>query len=339
MPTSAERRLPDWQRAYPGSVLSGRLREAPEHFQVDEIADFSPTGDGEHDLLHIEKRGANTAWVARELARFARVAARDVGYCGLKDRHAVTTQWFSVRRGRAVDWREVDIPGVRLLESTSHRRKLRRGAHRANRFRIFVAGASGEPAALERRIDEIRKGGVPNYFGPQRFGRDGANLDLADAAFAGRRLSRSDRSHALSAARAFLFNEILEARVCAGNWNAALDGEALNLDGSNSYFLSRQEPDIEARIRRFDLHPTAALWGAGEPASTGAAGAFDREAAVRHETLARGLAAAGLRQERRATRLRVAELEFETGDDGVWVTFELRSGAFATAVLREIVAP
>ena len=107
-------------------------------FDVTEDLGFDLSDDGEHDFLWIEKRDANTAWVARQLARHAGVSARDVGYAGLKDRQAVTTQWFSIHLpGRSdPDWAALDEPQIQVLECTRNRRKLRRGVHRANRFRL-----------------------------------------------------------------------------------------------------------------------------------------------------------------------------------------------------------
>ena len=195
--------LPDWQRAFGEPVASCHIRKANADFQVSEQLGFELSGDGEHDYLQIEKDGANTAWVARGLAKHAGIAASDVGFAGLKDRHAVTKQWFSVRRpaGNKADWMKLDLTGVRVLQEGRHRRKLRRGAHAGNRFRVALRNLTETRGGLRERLAEIRDAGVPNYFGEQRFGRDGGNLGLAGDLFAGRRLSRGKRGMALSAAR------------------------------------------------------------------------------------------------------------------------------------------
>ncbi|MDH3550923.1 MAG: tRNA pseudouridine(13) synthase TruD, partial [Gammaproteobacteria bacterium] len=184
--------LPDWARAFGAPLFSATMRTTPQDFQVIEELGFEFTGDGEHDYLWIEKIGANTEWVARQLARFADVPARDVGYAGLKDRHAVTRQWFSVPRWNASDWDALEVEGVNVLDVQRHNRKLRRGAHKANRFHLVLRGDGlhKHADAIEKRVQVIREQGVPNYFGEQRFGRHGNNVSLADAWASGKRLPR-----------------------------------------------------------------------------------------------------------------------------------------------------
>ena len=174
--------LPDWARAYAsvppdGSapLFTARIRTTPADFQVTEKLGFEFTGDGEHDYLWIEKTGTNTEWLARQLARFADVPARDIGYAGLKDRHAVPRQWFSVPRWHSPNWRELDVDGVKLLDVQRHSKKLRRGAHKSNAFEIVLRGndVARYAVAIKQRIQMIREKGVPNYFGEQRFGRGG----------------------------------------------------------------------------------------------------------------------------------------------------------------------
>ena len=200
--------MPDWARAHGETSFAGSIRERPEDFVVDEVLGFEPSGDGEHDLVKVRKTSANTAWVARQLASFAGIPARDVGYCGLKDRHAVTTQWFSVRRIGSNDWDAFEAEGVEILGAEPHRRKLRRGAHRGNAVRIVLRSTGDQPApsAVDERLRRIEQAGIPNYFGEQRFGRGGTNIHTAERLFAGQRMKRDQRSMALSAARSFLFN-------------------------------------------------------------------------------------------------------------------------------------
>ncbi len=200
---AANNPLPDWQRAFGGPVFQGLIKQSPSDFQVTEVLGFAPSGDGEHDFLWIEKAGANTVWVARSLARYAGVADRDVGYAGLKDRHALTRQWFSVRRpsGDGTDWQSYEQSGVRILDVSRNQRKLKRGANIANQFRIAIHSACNDQEAMSKRLEQIRCNGVPNYFGEQRFGRDGGNMRLVNDLFAGKRLKRDKRSIALSTAR------------------------------------------------------------------------------------------------------------------------------------------
>jgi len=324
-------RLPDWRRAFGGPPGRARLREQPEDFRVTEILDLELAGEGEHDWLSVEKRGANTAWVASRLARHAGVPRRDVGYAGLKDRHAVTRQWFSVRRpaARAPDWSAFRAEGVTLLETARHRRKLRRGAHRGNRFAIRLAGWRGDPAPV---LSRIAGEGVPNYFGEQRFGRDAGNLVLARALLAGERLRREARSHALSAARSFVFNAVLDRRVAEGSWNRLLEDEVVMLEGTHSHFVAgRPDAALEERCARLDVHPSGPLPGRG--AAPGPAPEREVLASV-------AAVVAGLERfadaDRRALRLRVANLRWALSGDSIELEFDLPAGAFATAVLREI---
>jgi tRNA pseudouridine13 synthase len=316
------------------------LRAQPADFEVEEVLGFEADGSGEHVLLRVEKTGANTEWVARQLARAAGVAPMAVGYAGLKDRHAVTRQAFTVQlAGRpAPDWRALRIEGVEVLSAARHSRKLRRGAHRANRFVIRLREVEADRAEVERRLEQVARRGVPNYFGEQRFGRDGGNLALAEALFAGRRLPREQRSIALSAARSALFNAVLARRVVEGNWDQGLDGDVWMIDGTQSIFGPEAwSEELAQRVATGAIHPTGPMWGRGELRSAGAAGELERAVAEAHAALARGLAGAGLAQERRALRLRVRELRHAWhAPDLLELAFTLDRGAFATSVLREL---
>ncbi|MEO8012151.1 MAG: tRNA pseudouridine(13) synthase TruD, partial [Dokdonella sp.] len=202
-------------RAHGGPVLTGVMRTCAEDFQVVEQLGFEPEGFGEHVFLEIEKRDANTEWVARSLASALKIAPVAIGYSGLKDRHALTRQTFSVHLpGKAdPDWSTIMIEGVRVVSAIRHPRKLKRGSHAGNRFVIVLRDVAGDRDTSERIAESIRRSGLPNYFGEQRFGRNGDNLRLAERLFAGARLGRSERGFALSAARALVFNEVLTRRV------------------------------------------------------------------------------------------------------------------------------
>lgn len=323
--------------------MAGRLREHPEDFRVDEIMGFEPDGEGEHLLLHVRKTGANTEWVARRLASHAGLPVSTVGYAGLKDKHAVTTQWFSVHVGLHLDpdWTLLDAQGVEVLEVHRHRRKLRRGALRGNRFRLRVRGLGGDLSLLEERLSLAGRLGVPNYFGAQRFGNREGNLYAVHALFTGeaKRVKRHLRGLWLSAARSQLFNQVLALRVEAGTWDRPLGGERLQLDGSHASFLAETPDDeVAGRCLAFDIHPSGPLWGAGEGLTRGEVAALEQEAINDFSVWTEGLAAAGLRQERRPLRLRVEGLGGRVTDDLLEIRFDLPAGAYATAVLRELVA-
>lgn len=329
--------MPDWARAYGEPLFTGRIRQRPEDFLVDEQLGFEPSGDGEHDLVLVRKTSANTAWVARRLASFAGIPARDVGYCGLKDRHAITTQWFSVRRIGTNDWDAFEAEGVEVLDVQAHRRKLRRGSHRGNGFRIVLRADDDVPPvpAIEERLGDIERCGVPNYFGTQRFGRGGSNVELAERLFAGRRMKRDRQSIALSAARSFLFNAILDRRVHDGSWNRVRPGELVNLDGSRSVFMAGDE-NLDDRLAALDVHPTASLWGRNAPVAGGVAAELEREAVRKTATLVAGLERVGVDAGHRATRVRLQDFAWSASERVLALSFSLPSGAFATSVLREI---
>ena len=332
-------RLPDWQRAHGAPLFRARIKQSPADFEVTEELGFDLSDDGEHDFLWIEKRDANTAWVARQLARHAGVPAKDVGYAGLKDRHAVTRQWFSVRRpsGAGTDWEAIEIAGVRILATGRNRRKLRRGAHTGNAFRIIVRGADCPASQLEERLGRISVAGVPNYFGPQRFGRGGANLALARSLFAGKRMQRDRRGIALSAARSYLFNEVLSCRVAERTWDRAEAGDLVSLDGSASFFpVPSVADDVRTRIGNLDLHPTGPLWGRADTADDKALSEAEQQVAALHSELVDGLESAGVTMARRALRVAVRQLDWEQSGDDLSLGFRLPRGGFATAVLAEI---
>ncbi|TCZ85368.1 tRNA pseudouridine(13) synthase TruD [Lysobacter sp. N42] len=328
-------------RAHGDAVLAARFRERHEDFVVEEIAGFEPSGQGEHLLLTIEKRGLNTAEVARRLAAWAGVRDVAIGYAGLKDRHAVTRQRFSVHLpGRdAPDTASLEGEGLRVLSSARHSRKLPRGALAGNRFELLLREVQGDREAIAGRLEAISRDGVPNYFGEQRFGRAGDNVEQALAMFAGRRVRREERSLLLSAARSELFNRVLAARVAEGSWNTGLEGEVWMLDGRRSVFGPESPtPELQARCAGFDIHPTGPLWGRGEPRTQGGCRGLEDAilAAGDAPALRAGLEAAGLEQERRALRMRPAALAWQWEADGLRLAFELPPGAYATTVLAEL---
>ena len=341
-PLSRGERGVELPRAHGAPVLAACIRTHAEDFFVEEIAGFEPSGTGEHLLLTVEKRGMNTAFAAKTIAQWAGVDESAIGYAGLKDRHAVTRQRFSVwlpkRVAPGIDTLETDE--LRVLDHAWHGRKLPRGALVGNRFVLVLRECVGERAAIEARLQAIVARGVPNYFGEQRFGHGGENVRKAVAMFAGRRVRREERGLLLSAARSELFNRVLAMRVEAGCWDAALDGEVWMLDGSHSVFWPEaMTPELQARLEAFDIHPTGPLWGAGDLRSSDAAqdvelGAMQGDTASR---LRDGLERAGLKQERRALRLRPADLHWQWQTDGALeLAFTLPPGAYATVVLREL---
>lgn len=328
--------------AFGAPLLTGKIRTTPEDFQVDELPAFEPSGEGEHLLLTVRKRGANTVHVARQIARWAGLPEMGVSYAGMKDRHAVTTQRFSVHLPKRVapDPALLNDAEIEVLESTWHNRKLQRGALAGNRFKLVLRDVQGDAALIDVRLAQIATRGLPNWFGEQRFGRDGGNVPAALAMFQGRRMRKDQRSLLLSAARSALFNQVLAARVEQGTWDTALDGEVWMLDGSRSVFGPEAWSDALAeRLARFDIHPSGPLWGEGELRSTGDAAALELGAISDEQSLQlrAGLEDARLKQERRALRLRPALMQHQwLQPDVLELSFALPPGCYATAVLHEL---
>ena len=323
-------------------TASGRLRSEPTDFRVSEIPLVEPSGQGNHLWLDVEKTGANTDWVAAQLARAAGVPRRDVGYAGLKDRNAVTRQWFSVglQEAQRDDWRDWSIEGVTLRAGVRHERKLQRGALRGNRFHLVVRDLDGDRSGLEARLQAIAARGAPNYFGPQRFGHGGRNVERAVHWLEhGGRIRKPTRGIYLSALRSLLFNRVLSARVADGSWNRLLDGEVVQLDGRRALFdCALPDPTLERRCAEFDIHPTGPLPGRGGMRPQRAAGAFEEHILQADRRLVEALERAGLDAARRSLRLRAAGLEWRFADDRLELAFELPAGAYATSLLRELVS-
>ncbi|MBT6275011.1 MAG: tRNA pseudouridine(13) synthase TruD [Chromatiales bacterium] len=300
-------------------TATGRIRVEPSDFQVDERLGFSPTGSGEHVWLHIEKTNSNTQWVAKTLARAADITSRDVGYSGMKDRHAVTRQWFSMYLPGTPSPSLRDLaPELKVMTVTRSAKKLRRGAHRFNGFIICIREVEGARPALEHRLQLIREHGVPNYFGEQRFGHSHANLSDADKFFAGHlRLGRgARRGIVISAARSWMFNQVLHQRVVSGAWQSGLVGEWPSTRGAS----------------------TGPLWGRGMQLADGLPAAIEGAVAERYQSWATGLESLGMHLERRPLVCMPEDFTFRLHGSDLTLSFSLRKGEFATALLRELVS-
>jgi tRNA pseudouridine13 synthase len=233
----------------------------------------------------------------------------------------------------------LEHPQFRVHEIHAHSRKLRRGALAANRFRIRVRELDTDAPALDQRVARIARCGVPNYFGPQRFGRAVGNLARVQEWLATSALprSRSERSFTISAARSLVFNALLAERVSDGSWEMLRVGDIANLDGTGSIFsVGALTPEITERCRALDVHPSGPLWGAGTLRSEAKARELETEVGQRFKAVTSALERCGLDQERRPLRLRVAGLTAQVEGNVLTLEFRLTAGAFATAVLREL---
>jgi len=244
----------------------GSLGPEPEDFVVDEISAYSPSGAGDHWWVRVKKRLYATPDLVRAVARAADVPERDLGYAGMKDQHAVTTQWLSVpARGRPPDgW--VLPAGIELLEVTRHTNKLRTGHLSGNRFSLRLVGLDADGFERARVIaDRLLEAGLPNYFGTQRFGRDGQNLARAvdwlgrGAPPMGKR-TRLLRKLYPSVVQAEIFNRYLTARRALG-MSAVRAGEVVRLDRSRALFVVEDAVREQPRLRAREIHLTGPIWG------------------------------------------------------------------------------
>lgn len=321
--------LPPWPNAYPASGASGTLKSLNEDFRVTELPLQLPSGEGEHIWLDIEKNGANTAFIAQLLAEATGVQERDVGYAGLKDRHAITRQWFSIYfpKGETPDLTGLQHPEFSVLAQSRHVKKLRPGDLMGNRFRIVLrdvtcaTGGTRAVTAIEANLRAIASQGVPNYFGAQRFGFDGGNVESGRAMLAREIRVRNPKKKGmyLSAVRSFVFNEVLALRIQRGLWGHTVPGDVMDEAGD----------------------PTGPLWGRGRVSTTDQAHALETDVAERHAAMCDGMEHAGLDQERRALVARPADLSWEWLENGLQpphlvLSFSLPAGNYATSVLREV---
>lgn len=323
---------------------TGHIKQTPEDFIVKEDLGFALTGEGEHLCLYVRKQGENTAWVAKQLAKKLDVPVRNVSWAGLKDRHATTEQWFSVHMpGQASpDPQALNFDNVSILEMTRHHKKIKTGALRGNWFQLRLANIVPEAQDdINTRLKTIMQQGVPNYFGPQRFGHQLANLNEAKAMFEGARVNaKHKRSLFISAARSWVFNTVASTRFAQKQASTLLTGDCVLLKGSRSFFhIDVIDDVIQQRYVQGDVLLSAPLWGTGDLPCTADAYTFERGALDHCDpVLVDGLAHCGLRQERRALWLKPTDLTWQWSEDGFLVLdFYLPAGCFATSVVRELI--
>ncbi|WP_299079868.1 tRNA pseudouridine(13) synthase TruD [uncultured Paraglaciecola sp.] len=336
--------LNHWLYLYPKLTISGQFKSKVEDFQVTEQLGYNPIGEGEHIYLWVRKKGLNTAYLAEQIAKFTQLPLRAVTYAGRKDKHAQTEQWFSVHlpgKGE-FDWTQFNQPGAEILKSIRHNKKLRTGVLKGNQFNITLRQLTST-TGIDARLQQIKQQGVPNYYGPQRFGSTlhdprGGNLVLAEKMINGETIrNRNKRSMAISALRSWLFNEMLHSRLKNGCLNKALPGDVMQLAGSHSFFCAEQLDEATlSRIQQQDIYLTAPLWGCGQLASQSEALQFEQGLAQLHPAVTKTLEELGLKQERRATNLFPKDLKWSLQQNVLNLSFSLPTGTFATSVLREL---
>ena len=312
--------LPEWASAYEATGATAVLKQENSDFVVTEIPLGLPSGEGEHVWLDVAKDGANTQFVAAQIAEFAGVRELDVGYAGLKDRYAQTRQWFTVwmPKTEAPDFTALEHPEFRVLSQARHIKKLRPGDLLGNRFEILLREVKGDRAAIERNLTLVKQHGVPNYFGPQRFGQAGDNVANGMAMLKREIRVRNKKKKGiyLSSVRSFLFNEVLAARIRSGLWGRSLKGDILTDDGV----------------------ATGPMWGRGRLTTTDDALALESEIAEQHPELCEGLEFSGLNQDRRALAAMPGNMTWSWPEEShLLLTFSLPAGYYATSLIRECI--
>lgn len=333
--------------AYEALDGQANFKSKPEDFEVEELLLVPFTGTGEHLWMYIEKINTNTDWLAAQLARHFKIPRRCVSYSGLKDRNAVTRQWFSLHMPGNMQAQEsvktLELDDVKVLEHHWHQKKCHLGTHQSNRFKIWLRKNTIDRDKLTQRVNLIKIQGVPNYYGSQRFGIDGQNVTNAQDILASRnRAHRKKAELCVSALRSFLFNMVLKERVEQNTWDKILPGEALQLDGQKGFFLfeqAKESPEkIMAKYLQGECHSTGPLWGEDSIVVKNEVAALENAVFKSYPELIQLLYNRKLNQARRALRLypRDMEVEFCENND-CCVTFSLTSGCFATTVMTELI--
>jgi tRNA pseudouridine13 synthase len=323
-------------------AAGGVLRRAPEDFVVDEVPAYLPCGEGEHLYLHVRKRGLSTPELARQLARALGVGEHEVSWAGLKDRHAVTTQWLSLPAKKAEGaLAGLQLPGMELLEAKRHGNKLKNGHLRGNRFTLWLRDVS-DAGAARAAFEQLVAVGVPNYFGEQRFGLKDDNAEAGRLLLKGERLPRRpsafERKLFLSAYQSQLFNRLAAARVQAGTLGQALAGDVLRKTDTGGLFVCEAPEVDQPRATAREVSAAGPLFGPKMPRAAGAVA--EAEEAV--------LAAEGMTLEdfrrgrdeteggRRPYRVFLGEPTIEQEGSAVRLAFSLPRGSYATVVVREL---
>lgn len=331
------------------------FKNSPADFVVIEhlpLAD-TLTGTGEHLWLYLKKTGVNTTHLATLLAKWANIPTKHVGFSGIKDRHATTYQWFSLYvSNNAPDLANFetfftkelkDNESVTLLKHSYHQKKLNRGTHKANHFDILLKDVKiDDIKTFDAVFCECAQIGFPNFFGSQRFGRDGGNLDKAHQLFAKAQKHnfkpKAKDSLIISSARSHIFNEILALRVANNTWHTGIDGDVFNLDGTGSLFGAELDETIAQRLKEGDIHPTAPLFGKGGKQASGHALKIEQDILEREDIhpLAQGLLMLTTGQ-RRALRVIPKNATYQYENNCLRLQFDLATGSFATSFLDFLV--
>lgn len=319
---------------------AGKLKAKFADFIVKEELGYSLSGEGEFVAVKIRKTDTNSLFVGEKLAQFADISAKNMSYAGLKDRHAITEQWFCLHLAgkETPDFSQFQLEGVEILEVTRHNRKIRVGSLQGNHFEILLRDVE-KTDDLIARLTQIQAVGFPNYFTEQRFGRDGHNLTQAQRWASGeiKVKDRKKRSFYLSAARSEIFNLVVSARLIAQQADQVLENDVVQLAGSNSWFIAQANelPTLNKRLAERDILLTAPLIGENSLEQT--ACELEQKIVAEQTLLLKLMRQERLQSARRAIFCQPQNFDWQFEDEGLRLRFFLPAGSYATALVRELI--
>jgi len=322
-------------------AVGGRLKDRPEHFRVEEIPLYEASGDGPHLYLTLRRQGLTTRQVVDELSRRYGQPAAAIGYAGLKDKEAVTTQTFSLTLPLGEEEARAKSQGApwELLTVGRHRNKLKVGHLLGNRFALILSGVEGGLAEARAIAGHLKATGVPNYFGEQRFGRDGDNMAAGLALLKSGRKARSFRDKfLLSSLQSFIYNHYLAGRINRGLFQTILTGDICKKYATGGLFTSEDGAVETERLRAGELSHTGPIFGSKMKAAEGLAAEMETQVLAELDLKPEEVARTGV-GDRRLSRLLIPDLNIEEAEEGLLFTFALPKGAYATSVMREFIRP
>lgn len=317
------------------------MKTRPKDFVVFEELGFEPSGQGEHLFLQVEKTGLTTPQLVERIAGDFALHPRHIGYSGLKDKNAQTTQWLSLHLpGREAHIRSAGGDGYRILRTKRNRSKIRRGTHKSNFFHITLRGVETLTDSTIEQLQALGDLGMANYFGAQRFGRAQDNVEQALAQLGSSRLKRARRGILMSSLRSFLFNQVLSRRISLGHWREPLDGDVFMLRGSHSIFSEPLNRELRRRYAGLDISSTASLYGSGSSRLDGEALRIERQVFDENEAITSCLDRLDVRRQMRSLRVLPEDFEYDYDAAGKIMRLQMRlpAGSYLTSLLAHFIA-